>query len=786
MNNHFFHLIITAVILLMPFNSWSQQKSCSVSGLIVDVDAHPVSYASVAVRQNQKVITGCVSDDQGHFALAITPSSLPYNLTIDFVGFIRKEIEMVVDKSSIDMGRIVLETAVQQLGEVEVTGKSLEKTANVERTTLNAAAIMTGEKGTALDVLRGCPSVTVDGNQGISIRGNNNILVLMDGMPTTIGDLNLIPAANIKNIDVITNPDASYDAEGTGGIINIIPKKNNNTEGLSAMVSANYGFNHFTNGNVAVNINKKKTSWRFSVNSKYEDDKVIGELYRVFHATGNSLEQLVNGNATIFNTSVGLGTTLRINERNTLDIDLKFIAPRFNNKSDFSNNYVVGGQTIHENRYSDVTWNRENIDGTISYKHVVPQMKTEILKASVSKIWGHRPSYYFLEGDSIGKSNSGGSPFISSLQYDCKRPLKSIMLDGGWKFTFRQNDIFHQFYNFEGGCWQYSDQFSNDLLHQEFIPAAYLMASSKSKQTFTYKVGLRLENSTVWLNSNKEGIQQVTNNLFIAPSLNLSYHISESQEIGLAYGRRVGRPTYPQLNPYMSMIDATTFEQGNMFLKPEQADNLELAYSLKTNVVTFNANLYGRHVSDYITQVTKLKDDILLLTYINCDSDFKMGFDFSFRIEPSKWVDFTLSANTFYSNTKANFEGLDLDNEGWSNNSNLLVNLYPRKGTSVQLQYFYLTPQYYPQFTTETSQYLNVGLKQKLAKGKLTLSALMTDVFGTHVWRIHSENRIYDLTNSRINKSRMFWLGVTYNFNSFKPNKTVKKAEEDRSMIKIG
>ncbi len=778
-------VLVFAIACRLPLFAQNQQKPCSVVGAVIDDEKQAVSYASVAVWLEEKVIAGCVTDDKGRFSLTVPQSASAYDITFDFVGFPRKKLEFVADKVRVDLGFVDMVPSMQQLGEAEVVAKSVEKSVSVESTSLNVSATMAGEKGAVLDVLRSFPSVTIDANQNIFIRGNNNILVLFDGMPTSLTDLAAMPAANIKSIDMVTNPDASYDAEGTGGIINIIPKKNN-VAGTSALVALNYGFNHFANGNVALNLNKEKTAWRFSINSKYEDDVIEGHLFRSFHADEKSTEQTVNSLATTFNANVNLGTTLRINSRNTLDVDVKFAMPRFNTLSDFSNTYHNDNQVINEKRSSDVTWNRENIDASIVYKHVLPQTRTEIFRASVSKIWGHRPSYYFLEGDSIGKSNSGGSPFIASLQYDCKMPLEFAVMDGGFKFTYRQNDIFHEFYNWENSGWLLSDVFSNDLLHREFVPAAYILFSSKGTKAFSYKFGLRLENSTVWLNSNKEAISQKNNNLFIAPSLNLNYQINERQAIGLVYGRRIGRPTYPQLNPYMSMIDNTTFEQGNMFLKPEHADNLEFAYSLKTNILSLNANLYGRHVGDYITQVTKLQDDILLLTYINCDSDFKTGLDFSIRVEPAGWIDFTLSANTFYSNTKANFEGLDLDNRGWSNSSNLLVNVNPLKGTSLQLQYFYLTPQYYPQFTTETNHYLNVGVKQKLAKGKLVLSAMLTDVFGTNAWRIHSENRIYDLTNSRMNKSRMFWIGVSYNINSFKSNKIAPKAESDRGMIRIG
>ena len=142
-------------------------------------------------------------------------------------------------------------------------------------------------------------------------------------------------------------------------------------------------------------------------------------------------------------------------------------------------------------------------------------------------------------------------------------------------------------------------------------------------------------------------------------------------------------------------------------------------------------------------------------------------------------------ANTFYSKVNSNYEYVDIDNGGWANNSNLLVNILPSKTTDIQLQYFVSTPQYYPQFTASALHHMTVGVKQRMLKGKMNLSVLLTDVFNTYKWDIYSYNRIFDLTNVSRNKSRMLWLGISYNLNSFKPVKKVQKQELDRSKIKL-
>lgn len=777
-------VILLIQMLCLPLTVKAQQNTCLVSGTVLDEKNESVMFASVVVLQDEKVVTGVISDEKGHFSVKVSQIPTQYRITIDFLGFKKKELFFDANQTKVELGIIVLESASQQLETAQVVAKSEGKHVTVERTSIDASSIMASEQGTVIDVLKASPAITVDGNNGISIRGNSNVLVLMDGVPTTMDNLGLVPAANIKSVEIITSPDASYDAEGTAGIVNIIQKKGN-AKGLSALVAVNYGFNHFVNGNAAIHYNSKKVSIRFSYNTRYEDDILKGSLDREIIALDKSLKQLVVTNRTTFNTNIAFGTTYRVNERNTLDLDLKFNMPRLNTKSNFFNTYDLGGVVWKEYRQSDVTWNRENLDVTLAYKHVVPKDRTETIKASVSKIWGHRPSYYYLEGDSISKSNSGGCPLISFLQFDFKKMKPKLNWDAGAKMTYRRNDIFHQFYDKEDGVWWYSQQFSNDLLHQELIAAAYAMLSSKPDKPFSYKFGIRIENSTVWLKSDKESVNQKNNDIFIAPSMNLEYRFNKENTLALTFGRRIGRPTYPQLNPYMSMVDATTFEQGNMFLKPEKANNLELAYALQHKPVAFNVNLYASYTTNYIAQVAKLKGELLLLTYLNCPSDFKTGLDLSLMVSPLKWLNFTLSANTFYSQTKGEFEDVDINNKGWANNSNLLVNFVFKTGTSVQLQYFISSPQYYPQFTARFSHYLNVGIKQKFLKGALTVSALLTDAFATNDWSIYSRNIIYNLDNTQANKSRMFWLGISYNYNSFKQNKAGRKTEIDRGMIKL-
>lgn len=776
---------VVIMMLLLSLNVYSQQAKCNISGVVIDEKGQPVSFASVALYVATVPVTGVVTDDDGHFMLTVPRNDKEFRLVVEFVGYSKFEKSIIANRQQMNLGAIVLKESALSLGEVVVSAKGVAQKSTIEHTSLNASSNMVSEKGTALDILRTSSSVNV-ANDNISIRGNSNILVLMDGVPTAASDLSTIPAANVKSIEVVANPDASYDASGTGGIINIISKKTKN-DGLSGVVAANYGFDNFATGNIAFSYNKQKSSWRFGYNARYEDDIVNSTLYRKIKGSGSEVYQQMRSARNVFNSNVIFGADFRVNSRNKLSVDVKCLIPRLNVEQELHNNIFNNGLYNKEHRHNDVTWNRENIESSVSYSHtIVPEVSDISIRGSVSKIWGHRPSYYSVDGVLSNHSVSGGSPFISALQADYKYKFKTGTLSAGAKLTYRSNDIYHRFYSLaQDGEWMYADEQSNDLFHAELVPAVYAMYSSPLGKKLTYKVGLRGEWSMVTLNSVHDAIDDCENNIFLAPSLSATYSVADGRDVSLALSRRVGRPSYPQLTPYMSMVDATTYEKGNMHLRPERSTKLDIGYNHTKENFNFFVNGYVNYTEDYISQITELNNNLLVTTYVNAETDLKTGVELSLGVTPARWMNVLLSTNTYNVSSKGSYEEAEIDNGGWTNNSSLIVDFMLWKGGEVQLQYLTTTPQYFPQLTTSFTHQMNFGVKQKLLKGAMALSLLVTDVFDTAEWEVSSDNAIFALENSNKNKSRMLWLGVSYNFNKFK-QKSSQKSDTDRALIKLG
>ena len=762
-------------------DAFAQQNKCIISGQVIESGSNQVvPYATAQIYDGEQSITGVIADIEGKFTLQIEPNNSRYTLSVTALGYKDNNQTFIADKAQIDIGSITLQ--LDMLDDAIIFDRYYTQKTAMDKTTINASASMVADNGTAIDLLRQASSVSIQ-NEEISIRGNSNILVLMDGVPTTTTDLATIPAASIKSIEVITNPDASYDASGTGGIINIISKKAT-LEGLSGIVSANYGFNHFANANAAVAYNSPKASYRFNYNTRYEDDVVNSSLQRYVKATGYDVNQKLQSTRYTYNNNIGLGADFRFNPKNRLSLDVKFILPRLTIRQDVHN--AATSMTAEEFRHNDVTWNRENLDASLSYTHVFkPEVSDITVMGSISKIWGHRPSYFYLNDQKTGYSTSGGSPFIANAQVDYKHKFNAGTLSAGAKLTYRHNEIFHEFYQADGDGWTNSYELSNDLNHTVRLPSAYVMFGSRLGQNFTYKVGVRTEVSILSLSSRHNEFAADIVTPFFLPSISASYKLSDKQSLDFAVSRRIGYPTYPQLNPYMSMVDATTFEQGNMYLQPERGTKVDLTYSISSGGLKFFADGYMNYTADYISQITTFDENKLITTYVNVASDLKTGLDLSLNVDVTSWFNILLATNTYYVTSNGEYKGTAISNRGVTNNSNITFDFIAGKGTSIQCQYFVTTPQYFPQLTTALTHQMNAGIKQHFFKVPVTISLLVTDVFITARWEVSSYNNVFDLKNISRNKSRMLWLGISYNFNSFK-QKSSKKADNDRSLIRLG
>ena len=800
--NHYMRLLaavfifsnaMTASAQNMSAGSASEQQNRVVGRVVEGQEAVAVEYASVVLKNiKDSVIAGTVTDKRGVFKFNVKQIG-KYTLQISFIGYqtMEQEIEIKPGINGIKKP-ILLAQHSATLNEAAVTASYTEKQSDIERTRITTSASIAASTGSVIELLRSASMVSVDNNNAIYIRGNSNILVLMDGIPTTIGTLDGIPASATQSIEIITNPSSKYDSEGTGGIINIITKKERR-DGISFLSTLNWGIENKINGNLMAALNTN--GWNLTINysGKYNMEHITSELHRHFYTTNNSIVQNILSEREDKNNMIGATASKLFNSGNALSVSLKYTNPKLFNVQNISNlNSSLQDYDI-QNRINEFNHDRMMSEIIASYTVAIKPEKSDLtFLGSFSQNQGKRKAYYMEDGLPIQRSQGGGYPTNYTFQADYSLKLpKQSMLEAGAKYFYRGNDFkFDTYqYNQETADWTYNEFFSSDLDYKENIYSLYINYSAKLQNDITYKIGLRSEQSNSNLYIRKENATITNDHLFVSPFLLLQKEFSKNSSLAFTLSRRVTRPVYMQINPFVNMIDKSVYETGNRDLKPEEITLAELAYKYSLNGSSLMVSLFYNNISDYITQVASLYgQEALMITYVNGSKSDRIGADFNFRNKLLSWLTTSLSANVYYGQTKGEANGIDLYSSKIMWQGNVAANITPSKKDDISLQYFYTSPAVYPQFESQAVHYMDASYKRVIIKNILTASLTLTDVFNTRKWNIVSNNAIYSLDNRSKNESRVLWVGLSFNINKKQFSKPQKKEQdnEPESLIKLG
>lgn len=790
--------ILNIIVVSIAFSQeikTKNNKGYPIEGILLDSETkQAVEFVSVVIYSlpDTVLVTGTMTDVHGKFTLEQIPEG-KYIIESSFIGYQNSTTPIeVVNKSITLTSPIMLTPSAISLSEVQVTATRNEKQSSVEKTKINVSRNISSVSGSITEVLKGQSSISIDGENNLYLRGNKNILLLIDDIPTTITTLNSIPASTVDNIEIITNPDVKYDSEGTGGIINIVTKRES-IAGFSGAASLNYGIYNKVNG--GVNLHYAKGIWNIGLNynGKYDNATVESSLTRELYSQNTSVEQQINAKQVNSTHTVGLQFNVRPSKKDIISIGVKFMAPKIHNLQSVKG--VQSGKDFTSssfNRTNDITFSRKVIEGSAAYRRIFKKSKHELsVTGSFSRTKGSRPAEYYLENELLQKSSGGGTPTNYTVQADyLKSVSKTGKIETGLKLFSRWNSFEYYFYDYESASdsWILNKEFSNNLEHQEYIYSAYLMYSDTFLKKLDFKVGARAEYNTT--NLVQKGINEnIYNDYFFPfPYLLLNYKINKSNNLAFTVNRRITRPTYPQLNPFIYVVDQMTYETGNKTLEPEVLDKIELNYSLTREKLNIRSNIYYSNTKDFITQVSLLSSaDKLLLTYVNGNKMQRIGADLDITLKFNKYFWLNPSFSLFHSKSNGTYNEIDLGTNDIAWTGNIKATIKPEKETELQLFFNYNSPMELPQFTLNRIYYADVAIKRTFFKEKLSASLTITDIFNTRDWVINSDNKVYKLSNSSKNDTRILWIGLTYNFNSFKANKPKQSSSNtDRTMIKIG
>lgn len=798
----------------------------------------PIEYASVQLIQNRMdsatkkrkevVVAGMLTRNNGEFSLENVPAMGSSKLRITVVGY--KSFEQTIsfdlkpgggaDMMSAldkDLGNVKIEFEEKVLDNVTVTASSNPGLRlGIDRKVFSVDKNLVSAGGTAVDVMRNVPSVSVDIDGNVSMR-NNTPQVFVDGRPTTMS-LDQIPADVIESVEIITNPSAKYDASGgTAGIINVIMKKNKKV-GYNGSLRANLDSRGRIGGGGDINIRQEKVNFFLSGNVNQRKSISTGTTDRLTYGTPDI--QLTQNDRNVGRGTFGFGRAgldYFIDNRNTISVSGNFARGTMRpNNSSMMQTDVLGNTvtTSFAERISNTRYDFRNSGTMLSYKHNFPKSGKEFT-ADFTYNTSRNTSVNNIKTDSLDNSTKNilkssaqrqdgkGSNENYIFQADYTNPLtEKSKLEIGVRASIRNVDNRNDFYFVNStGAAIYNPSLSVNYNSSDKVYAAYTTFTSQLKN-FGYQLGLRLESSDY------EGRLPDKNQFFnikfpvsLFPSVFLSNKMKNDQELQLNYTRKINRPNFFQLYPYTDYSDSLNISRGNPDLRPEFTNSVELSYQkiFKKNKDNLLASLYYKNTNDLIArfQVQEtVPDTILVNTFINANASYVTGLELTQKTKMNKWWEMTVNMNLFTSRIKTGIAGQPEQDPlvSWFGKLNNTLKLF--KNFTMQLSGEYQSRTILPpggsgnsggggggrgggMFGQTTSSqgyqranyFVDAGFRYEFLKNRqASISLNINDIFRTRRSDVHSESPYFTQDVFRRRDPQVLRLNFNWRFGKFDPN----------------
>ncbi|ULQ53520.1 TonB-dependent receptor domain-containing protein [Flavihumibacter fluvii] len=824
-----FYSLLLAFTLLLGYTSEAQVMAVQqvrIFGKVIDQKTgKALESATVSVQSANNADSSqraSITDKEGNFTISITKSD-NVRVVVSAIGFEKLEERLSIDESGneFNAGKFLMITDVTNLANVVVTAKKPAMTLAVDRRIFNADAAISSKGGNAVDLMKNIPSLSVDINGGVQLR-NSTPQILVDGRPTIL-TLEQIPADEIDKVEVITQPSSKYDAGSTGGIINIIMKKNRKA-GLNGIATIGFGSPELLNGNLSLNYRKGKFNFFTSGNFNKSGGIAKGEAYRENKSEGQVSDFFSQQNNTERNRqfkSIRFGADYFINKFNSISITQNFVSGKFNNTETQEQQYYNKDQYLTQtgSRFSidDDFFNRSNtqLNFRRTYEKAGKEWTAD-LTANTGNNGGNgsiRNQLYQPDGQPAGaESNvineSDGTGRQLTFQTDYVNPLseKSKLEFGARSFYNLSKDKYDVFAVETTGNVKLP--LSNNYSYSEMVNAIYTNYSNTIGK-LKYQGGIRIEQSTfkgeLVDSAQKFGYEFPSggNNFWntFFPSLFLTYELSTGNDLQLNFSRRIRRPNFWQINPYVDISDPMNIRKGNPELQPEFTNSFELNYNRQYTSGNFLLSLYYRNNTDDITMYSDtisqkeldnlnnaaIDPNAILTTFINADRTNRSGMEITWQQKIGKNFDITPNFNAQYRDVKAVVNGVNLSNTGFNWDAKLIANyriITPGNqlfnNTSFQLSAQYESSRVMPQGKQQQQYGTDFAIRRDFLKNKAgTLTFNINDVFNSRRFGsiIDTEN-FYQDSYRRWNV-RTFRLTFSYRFGKSDFELFKRKAERD-------
>lgn len=794
----------------------SPQQKNQIGGKITGTDRLPIPYATVVLRKASEpgILKTISTDNLGNYKFSL-PENGAYLLDISAIGTQKKTVSITVtNQDDTLLEDIILSDQAGNLKEVTVVGKKAFIEQKLDKTVVNVGSLISNNGANALEVLEKSPGVVIDGNGNISFKGKPGVTIFMDGKPTYLSGSNLanylksIPASLLEQIELMDNPPAKFDAAGDAGMINITTKKTK-TAGFNGAVAANYSQAHYGQTSESINLNYRINKINLFSSASYalkQDFRQFGETREYFDNQGllrNIFE--VNAHMKPVNNSGNLkiGMDYYRSPKTTWGIIFTgALSPRkenFTGETQLLNQNRRLDSIIYANNTGKAHFNNGGVN--LNYSHQFDSLGRSITFDLDGLTYSASNKQRFFNQSFDAAGNQGHAQIITddlptsiqiySAKTDYTRPLKGKgRIEAGLKTSYIETDNQANYFN-EINAESITDpNFTNHFLYKENINAGYLNFNTSFRR-FALQTGLRVENT------NSKGHQlgnevrpdssftKSYTNLF--PTAYLSYKLDSAGRhlLILSFGRRIRRPFYQDLNPFVTIIDKYSYFSGNPFLKPQFSNTLKASYSYKS---ILTASLHYMKTKDLQNEVIRQEGDIFIDGVGNIGTAKYLGASLTLSLSPYPWWMTNTYMQVFNTSFKGKLFETYLDESRTMGEINMTNIFTLPKGWGMELSGFYVSKRSVAQFINNGTGQLNAGIQKKVMENKGTVSLNVRDILRTYNNNGITTN-IPNATEAFRNRynSQSFTLAFNYSFGGSKNKKSKREtgsADIEKARIK--
>jgi outer membrane receptor protein involved in Fe transport len=749
-----------------------------VRGTVLSADRQAVEFATVVIlrRTDGASVEGSTTDTEGRFALNTTETD--FEVEIRYLGFLTRTLPGTGARNGLlDLGEIILYENLQVLDEVVVRTDRSQMEFRLDKRVFNVGSDLSSTGASALEVLNQVPSVTVSMEGQISLRGSQGVQILINGKPSVMASaegktLGTITADMIDRIEVITNPSAKYEAEGSSGIINIVLKKEEK-KGINGSATLNTGIPH--NHSAGLSLNRRTDHFNFF--------SQLGAGYRSVPTDNRNINRDLNTGTIVRSTgrdfrneyfyTLILGTDYHINERNVITLSGNYTYELEDQPSRTTFELLDASEVIQsdwvrveETRATNPKWQYD-----LQYKRTFSDHKDHVLMISaIGNYFGKDQASEFFN-----TTLSGARPDArQETRTDFGETRYTFNLDYVWPFSktlsaeaglqYQLNDVSNDFAVLDliGGGWVENPDFTNVFEWRQGVLGAYATGAWEGPR-WGLKGGLRVEQTDLFTRLEQTGETNDRNFTNLFPSLHSSYKFTERLQVQAGYSRRIFRPRLWDLNPFFNIRNDFTIRAGNPDLQPQFTDALELTTIYIAGKWSANAGLYYRYTTDVVERVLNVVDNVNLSRPENIGTDATTGIEVNGKYSPLDW--FSLNADFNYNlfRQRGEFRGdnFDFDANRWF--SRLVARLKLPMNMETEITWEHQSGYRTLQQQLSPFSLVNLGVRKKFLRGKAVVNLSVRDLFITRIQESLASQPDFNVYGwSR--RGRFVTLGFSYGF----------------------